>query len=201
MGHSLGSAAALQFALDYPEHVQTLTLVAPAPAEGMPIFPRGNHRSSWVSRLFALQRDTSLSTLNAVYRLLRTLRVNRSLLRQGLIQLTPTLTHDDKFAVLVDDAARMAPEAIVGYIRALDTWNVQAELNKLQLPVLILWGKRDILVSRAALERTAKGLSRGRLVTWSDVGHSPQLEQPDRSLHLLTRCDVTADHRIHLVMF
>jgi hypothetical protein len=43
---------------------------------------------------------------------------------------------------LVDDAARMAPEAVVGYLQTLDTWNVQAHLDELRLPTLILRGGR-----------------------------------------------------------
>lgn len=180
VGHSLGSAAALQSALDHPGPVQTLTLVAPAPAEGLP-FSHDGTRVPWVACLF----ETSLDTLDAVYRLLRTVDANRPLLRQALIQLTPTLPHGDEFEALVDDAGRMAPEAVVGYLRALDAWNVQGELGRLHQPTLILGGGRDVLVPWAALERMAEGIAESRLVVWPDVGHSPQLEQPDRFVQLL----------------
>jgi pimeloyl-ACP methyl ester carboxylesterase len=97
----------------------------------------------------------------------------------------PSLKYDDAFEALVDDAARMAPQAAVGHFRALDAWNIQSQLGRLDQPALILCGQQDILIPCDALERTARGLRRGRLVTWPDVGHSPQLEQPDRFARLL----------------
>jgi pimeloyl-ACP methyl ester carboxylesterase len=185
VGHSLGGAVALQFTLNHPAQVRTLLLLAPSPAEGMPIFRAARSRPSWLARLFDLHRVLSLAQADAAYRFLRTLGADRALLRRGLERVTPTLRRDRAFEALVDDAARMSPEAAIGHVRALGEWNVQAQLGRLDLPVLILWGAKDILVPRAGLERTARGLRRGQLVVWPDVGHAPQLEQPDRFARLL----------------
>jgi branched-chain amino acid transport system permease protein len=185
VGHSLGGAVAMQFALEHASAVQSLTLVAPAPAEGMPFIRAANSDLPLLSRLFGLERDASLATLDAIYRFLRALDANRLPLRQALMRMMPTLAYDRAFDALVDDAARMAPEAVIGYLRALDEWNIQSSLHRLQMPVLIVWGEKDILVPRTALERTASGFGRGQLVIWPDVGHSPQLEQADRFTRLL----------------
>lgn len=99
----------------------------------------------------------------------------------------PTLTYDDAFEALVDDGARMTPEAVVGYLQTLDAWNVQARLGELRLPTLILGGGRDVLIPRVALERMARELPSGRLVIWPSVGHAPQLEQPGRFMRLLKK--------------
>lgn len=180
VGHSLGAAVATQFALDHPGRVNTLTLVAPAPADGLPMWP-----SSTFRRLFDAEVEASLATLEAIYRVFRTLDANRPVLRRALMRMMPTLAYDDAFEALVDDAVRMAPSAVVGHARALDTWNVLDRLGRLDRPALLLWGELDVLIPRAAVARTARSLRRGRLVTWPDVGHAPQLEQPDRFARLL----------------
>jgi pimeloyl-ACP methyl ester carboxylesterase len=151
----------------------------------MPIFRAGQTRPSWLVRLFDLQRDLALAQADAAHRVLRALGANRALLRRGLERVTPTLRRGRAFEALVVDAARMSPEAAIGFARALDEWNVQAHLGQLDLPVLILWGAKDIIVPRAGLERTVRGLRHGRLVVWPDVGHAPQLEQPERFARLL----------------
>jgi pimeloyl-ACP methyl ester carboxylesterase len=187
IGHSLGGAVALQFALDHPESVQSLVLVAPPPAEGQSVVRRGNSLAHWAWRLFDIDRETSAISLGITFRLLRHLGANRALLRGALMRLAPTLPYDRALMTLVSDAARMAPEAVVGHIQTLDSWNVEAELPRLRLPVLVLAGGRDVLVIPDALERLSAALRRGRTVVWPDVGHAIQLEQPDRFVTLITQ--------------
>jgi pimeloyl-ACP methyl ester carboxylesterase len=187
IGHSLGGVVAMQFALDYPALLQTLILVAPAPAEGMSVYYKDKTSLPPPLHLFELRRDLSFDLLDTTYRFLHTFDANRRLLRRALRRMLPTLPDDHFFAALVDDAARMAPQAVVGYMEAVDAWNVQTELAKVHLPAIILWGNKDTLILEAApLKRTAKALH-GRLVIWSNIGHAPQLEQPKRFLRFLTR--------------
>ncbi|MFQ6023425.1 MAG: alpha/beta fold hydrolase [Acidiferrobacterales bacterium] len=185
VGHSLGGAVALQAALYYPKLVRSLTLVAPPPAEGQSVVDKADFFLHWVSRLFDVDRDTLVVTLGATYRLLHHLGANRALLRNALKRLTPTLSYDDGFNALVRDAARMAPEAVVGHLRTLDEWNVEAVLGHLNIPTLVLGGAQDVLIAPEALERFTREIPKGRLVLWQNVGHSAQLEQPERFIDLL----------------
>jgi 3-oxoadipate enol-lactonase len=187
VGHSLGAAIALQFALEQQGQVRSLTLVAPPPAEGRSVVRNADWFSHSVSRLFDVDRDASVVTLGATYRLLRHLGANRPMLRQALMRLAPTLDYDNAFIELVSDAARMAPQAVVGHLQALDAWDVQARLRSLRLPVLVVGGKRDVLVAADDLRRFASRLPRGRIVIWADVGHAVQLEQPHRFVSTLFR--------------
>ncbi|AUI67497.2 alpha/beta fold hydrolase [Beggiatoa leptomitoformis] len=169
VGHSLGGAVVQQFTLDHPECVITLTLVAPAPAEGMSHLKQ-EHNSFITGLLESFE----------FHALLHSLHLNRSILLRIFKQMTPSLNHQTAdFIALVDDAARMPPEAIVGFMNSLTTWNVQNRLNELSLPVLIIWGEHDTLVKRDALERMILALQHAQLVILPMVGHVPQLEQPD----------------------
>lgn len=183
VGHSLGGVVAMQFALNYPEHVQTLTLVAPGPAEGMSVF----YEEKSALYLFELRRDKSFDLLDSTYRFMQTTSVNRLVLRRALRRMMPSVPDDESFTALVDDAARMAPEAVVGFMQAVDEWKIQDDLHEIDIPTIILWGDKDMLITDVEpLKRTAKGL-RGRLVIWRGVGHAPQLEQPQRFRRFLTR--------------
>jgi pimeloyl-ACP methyl ester carboxylesterase len=152
----------------------------------MPYLLKGEHNPSGLFRLMMPKRRLSLNALDAAYRMLRSLAANRPVLRRALVRMTPTLAHDDDFEILVDDAVGMSPDAAIGHLRSLETWNVQEELAKLRVPVLILWGDLDTLIGRDALERTIGDLHLGELVIWPDVGHAPQLEQPERFVALLS---------------
>jgi pimeloyl-ACP methyl ester carboxylesterase len=195
VGHSLGGVAALQFALNHQEQVRSLTLVAPAPAEGLSVFHGTGGGARWLRRLSALPRDVSLTGLDLLYRLgaaipVRARRTGASLLarplvRKALAAAIASLPRDDTFEALIKDVERVPPRVLRGYARALDDWSVEGELWRVTVPVLILWGKKDFLIPYAGLKRTADCLPQGQLVTWPDVGHVPQLEEPERFVRLL----------------
>jgi pimeloyl-ACP methyl ester carboxylesterase len=173
VGHSLGGAVAMQFALSYPQKVRTLTLVAPAPAEGM----------AHLKVHFPHLRLTESSDFQHV---MQTLNVNRMSLHQALTRMMPSIKPtQDGFVTLLDDAARMSPEAVVGFYDTLTTWSVQDELHELDMPVLVLWGTQDTIVEKAALQRTVDALPQAQFVVWDNVGHAPQLEQPEAFQQLL----------------
>ena len=180
VGHSLGGAVVMQFALDFPEYVKTVMLVAPAPDGGLSALQRHNGNLKQVST-----SNNSLDFLKTNYRLMQMLGVNRPLLVRPMRKVTPTLTDEDMFDVILNDAARMAPEALTGFYKTLDSWNIHSCIKHVDVPMLILAGAQDALVPVSALEEMRDHLKRGRLEVWDDVGHSPQLEQPDRFMALI----------------
>ncbi|MFQ5936036.1 MAG: alpha/beta fold hydrolase [Acidiferrobacterales bacterium] len=186
VGHSLGAAVSLQFALDHPQHVGSLTLVAPPPAEARSVVRNSDWLSHSVARLFDVSEEMSVVALGATYRLLRHLGANRPMLRRALMRLAPTLEYDNAFIELVSDAARMAPQAVVGHLQALDVWDVQVKLRSLAPPVLIVGGAQDVLIAPVDLTRFGRRLRRARVLIWPDVGHAVQLEQPQRFVTTMT---------------
>lgn len=51
-------------------------------------------------------------------------------------------------------------------------------LERLDLPALIAWGKKDPVAVYEIAERLAKEIAGAKFVTWEDLGHYPQVEDP-----------------------
>jgi pimeloyl-ACP methyl ester carboxylesterase len=53
-------------------------------------------------------------------------------------------------------------------------------LEHLDLPALIAWGKKDPVAIFAIAEKLSREIPGAKLVTWDDLGHYPQVEDPVR---------------------
>ena len=53
-------------------------------------------------------------------------------------------------------------------------------LERIDLPVLVAWGKKDPVARIEIAERLARETPGAELVTWDDLGHYPQVEDPER---------------------
>ena len=59
------------------------------------------------------------------------------------------------------------------------------ELDRVSCPVLLVWGRQDLLVFQSGAERVLEAVPDSRLEVIDDCGHCPQLERPDRLGDLL----------------
>ncbi|MFL5392744.1 MAG: alpha/beta fold hydrolase [Myxococcales bacterium] len=185
VGHSLGGAVALDFALRCPERVRSLALVAPAPAGGLAAMRNGTSHSARMLRSVS-GGALSMFAMREAYRMHGAFGTKRLMLRDALAKMMPGATLDaGVFEALLDDAARLRPEAVVGFFQALDEWNVEEQLPGFEVPTLIVGGGKDVLVPMAELEKMAHLMRHGELRAWPEVGHSPQIERPDEFVDLL----------------
>jgi len=173
VGHSLGGAVAQACAGLAPERVARLLLLD-SPAPGPFHAPEASLRGA---EALAAAPDAA---------------ARRAMIARALPAAMPTRT-PPYFDELVREAARIPPEAIVPNAYALESMELSGLVAAYRGPVVVLRGGRDALVSDDLARATvdAYGAERCRAVTWDDVGHSPQIEAPERFARLLA--DVALD--------
>jgi pimeloyl-ACP methyl ester carboxylesterase len=59
------------------------------------------------------------------------------------------------------------------------------ELERISCPVLLVWGRQDLMVFQTGAQRVLDTAPDGRLELIEDCGHCPQLEAPERFGELL----------------
>ncbi len=57
--------------------------------------------------------------------------------------------------------------------------------SRIACPVLLVWGRDDVMVFQTGADRVLDAAPEARLVTIDDCGHCPQIEAPDRLAELL----------------
>lgn len=159
VGHSLGAAVVERAASNRPELASGLLLVNGPPPEGL---PRPEEH----------------------YALLASFIGRREALEAALDPMCPT-RKPAFWDALVDDALAMRPEAFEGNARALGDVELDPAPDSFRAPVWVLHGGLDGLVTREMARETVRHWPGARPVLWDDVGHSPQLEAPERFTRLL----------------
>jgi pimeloyl-ACP methyl ester carboxylesterase len=85
------------------------------------------------------------------------------------------------FDRILDDAQGMAPAAFTETAVALSRWNRFADVQRLTLPTLLIWGDQDVIVGRDAVTRTLIAIpGANNLEVLTGVGHAPMIEAPLR---------------------
>jgi pimeloyl-ACP methyl ester carboxylesterase len=159
VGHSLGSAVAMQVMLESPERVLSLTALAPAWVDGMPAaynVPAGQQMIKDDAALFA----------------------------QALKALAPTAPDDAFWQRLVAEGHKQRIEAALRNLPALVAWQPGDRLRATGVPALVISGPLDPLTGGANAARAAEALG-ARHVVMPGLGHSPNVEAPDQFVALL----------------
>ena len=168
VGHSLGGAVAISALCRAPELWASSVLVDSAPPSG-------------------------LVTPEAHYAAIERFKTDRPLLRSALAAVCPTLDDPGFLDKLTDDALRMNPESFAGNARALARFDRSAECGAYKGPVLVVWGRRDVIVTEAMSRATAEAFPRGTLEILDHVGHSAIIEDPAGFRDILARAVRSAD--------
>jgi branched-chain amino acid transport system permease protein len=162
VAHSLGGAVAQSLAARRPETMRALVLVDSAAPSG-------------------------LKTPEERYPLIETMRTNPQVLSAALKAVVPSLKDEALFAALAEDASLMAAPAWEGNARALARFSCSGRLGAFGKPVLVVWGRKDVIVTEAMARETVAAFPNARLEILEDVGHSPPVEAPALFSAILSR--------------
>lgn len=174
VGSSYGGAVAATCALDYPNRVDKLILVAPV----------NNNRPL----AFKLMRMFGAPVFGDVLSPL--LIGSRRLLRMRMKRVY------DRHSWVLDERrvdARHQPlrasgtqRAIVRTVRGWDAERVSRDARLIRRPTLLLWGDNDIEIPPADGERLHAEIPGSRLIVFLNCGHLPHEEYPEAFTQIVT---------------
>jgi 4,5:9,10-diseco-3-hydroxy-5,9,17-trioxoandrosta-1(10),2-diene-4-oate hydrolase len=181
VAQSLGGAIALQIALRAPERVERLALIAPA----------GLGR---VRRLALLRSLASVALLMHAPRKLRRWMVVVALRRMFGELARPTSRDVDEYWAVSADPWYL--RGLLTLVHEMD-WTplAPARLRAIRVPLLVIWGTKDRLLTRTHERDLPELIPTARVASVPGAGHACNEEAPDEINALLAaflRCDTYA---------
>jgi pimeloyl-ACP methyl ester carboxylesterase len=180
VGHSLGGGVAMQLSYQFPELCERLVLVD---SGGL------GREVSALLRAATLPGSELVLPLLSASRLLDAGRLAAGVLgRVGLRVGTDLEEMARGHATLADPGARAAfvqtLRAVVGpsgqRVDAADRLYLAS-----RIPVLLVWGERDSIIPVSHARAAHRQMPGSRLEVFARSGHFPQLDEPERFLHVL----------------
>ncbi|MDF3832217.1 alpha/beta fold hydrolase [Cupriavidus basilensis] len=158
VGNSLGGAIALKYALDYPEHVSRLVMMAPGGVEDRETY----------FRMEGIEKMVTLFTGG---------HMNHDTMRQ-LLQL---LVHDATLVTdaLVDERMAVCKEQPREVLATMKVPNLTGRLGEIACPVLGFWGTEDRFNPAGGALKFLQGCRDARFVLINRCGHWVMVEHSD----------------------
>lgn len=159
IGNSLGGSVVIEYALEYPETVEKLVLMAPGGIEDPATF-WGKTDGGVALAEFARTDDGSVASFRKVLSL---------------------IVHDE--ADITDDTvserypiAKTQPKRVFTSVTIRPTWT---RLGEFDFPVLVLWGLHDRFLPVEQALKAGREIKHCKVVISNKAGHWYMLEQPD----------------------
>jgi len=169
VGNSLGGLLAFKYAAAHPDRVERLVLLAPGgfPNPGYSFGQKTEVPGPMRLLPYSLPESMVRQALTAMY-------ADPARLSDATVDRTRDLMR-----------APGVRQALVDRLGQLVLEDPVPLLNRIQVPTLVIWGEQDVMVPYAHAEKFMQALPNATLVSWPDMGHIPQEEDPARSLDVL----------------
>jgi pimeloyl-ACP methyl ester carboxylesterase len=165
IGHSMGGTTSLGTTLRYPEYVTKVCVI------GSPIV------GSSLSLLLQLAGVPWIGSL--VRRLL-------PLLKLGIRAAAPIITRDPKwYQMQARDLSATTVDSFFSSIGSLRRTDLRPRLGEIKVPVMGVYGGRDVIVNPREYRPLQAGIPRARIEVMPRSGHFPMLDEPAKFLNLL----------------
>ncbi len=159
VGNSLGGAMCIQLALDDPERVQKLVLMAPGGLEERDVFMQ----MRGIRRMLRCIFDPGGITLESMRKVFE------------LQLFAPQLLTDETLQERLEVASRQ-PRNVFATSRVP---NLAGRLSELSCPILCFWGMNDQFCPPSGARRIADSCKQTKVITISECGHWVMVEQRD----------------------
>jgi branched-chain amino acid transport system permease protein len=162
VAHSLGAGVAMQYALDHQDRLKSLVLVDPLAPYGTRLDPGV---TDWINAQHGNREGIEGIAL-------------------GGCVIQPV---GEYRVQLVDDAMAWTREGYLGMMDDMARFNVSDRLPELNVPTLVTWGDKDLVIPFSAIVDAFTKIPGCSLEIWHGVGHNGPIEIPDRFVELLAR--------------
>lgn len=158
VGHSMGGTVSLSVAMRYPARVQKVTVI------GSPI-----HGSSLAPML-------KLAGLRPIAWLLFSFF---PLFRMGMRVYSPFISKAPRFSDMMDrDLSKTTLESFLISISTLRKTDLRPDLHKITVPVMGMYGERDIIVHPRQWQPLQQGVPHARIERFAQSGHFIMMDEP-----------------------
>ena len=189
-GNSMGGRISMEMAMREPDRVGGIACLCPAAAfSKRPLV--------WAARI----ARPELGVLAA--------RLPRQRVLDGLHELfaVPARVEDDWYEAAVDDFLHVwrSPRARMAFFAALRNIYLDepygeagfwGRLAAMEPPALYVYGRWDALITSRFAQKVRVTVPGARVDVWSDCGHVPQIEHPERTAKKLLEFFATADRKL-----
>ena len=158
VGHSMGGTVSLLVALTYPERVQKVTIIG-SPVVGsslaLPLKMAGYRQIAWM-----------LFNMFPAFRW--TMRLA-----------SPFICGDPRFPAMMDrDLSKTTLESFLVSIASLRRTDLRDRINRINVPVMGMFGDRDDIVDPRQWQPLQQGLPNSRIERFNKAGHFIMLDEP-----------------------
>lgn len=160
VGNSLGGAVALKFALDYPQHVEKLVLMAPGGLNDLPDY-------------LAMPGMAAMFQLFAPGQQVTPERMKEFFIKAFVVN--PACVDD----TLVSERHELMKLQNPQVMKTMKVPNLTDRLGEIKCPALGLWGLNENMMPDSGILRLAKGMPNIRMVLVPQCGHWVMIEHRD----------------------
>jgi len=165
VGHSMGGTVSLGVAMRYPERVRKVVVIG-SPIDGSSL--------SFLLKLFGWHPFAYLTYHNLWA------------LRLGFRLLARFYSRDPRWSDMMDrDISRVSLESFSLSIASLRRTDLRHQLHQVQIPVMGMYGARDIVVHPRQWQPIQQNLPAARIEKFPHAGHFIMLDEPQRFMHTL----------------
>lgn len=165
VGHSMGGTVSLALATQYPHRAAKVTVIG-SPVDGRSL--------AFLLKLAGI-RPIAVVVHNLMWALKLGIRIS-----------APIITKDPRwYRMIAQDLDRTTVESFLTSIASLRKTDLTEEISKIEVPVMGMYGARDVIVSPRQWKPLQEHARNVRIERFPEAGHFPMLDQPDRFKHTL----------------
>ncbi len=158
VGHSMGSAVALRFALDYPSRTGALVLIGAT--------------ATWSANPAAVEVAAAVARF--------TDSVDPPFVREFQLSTVATAVPSAIIDVAVEESLRVPARVWREAFAAIVQTDVSRDLPAITAPTLVIWGGKETFATRGEQEELVRGIKGARLLVYELAGHAVHWDEPAR---------------------